>query len=901
MSYRGIEKTKQNLPIQARNIEPVSGWPICKKNKTPVELKCTVCGFIFKKSWDQLSHPGTKSHCDVCRNVAPLVSKFNNAHEDHQIINYRHAKELDKAINPTKTGITNYGCIVTLKHVACGHTCEINARTIKSIISPRTSSTGKRVLNCQHCNEKVKQQKLLDTIQKHKKSEQIKRAKVIWGKNIEAHGVEGGIYIKVPSFEGKYLPGNIPVAAILDENDTGRLKGKLDGVFSEAKLKKMLDSDERTMVITQDLIDMAPIFGATMLYICYQPPANNTNYLGSGVPKKFPKKQAIYYTYEKVTAYHSNWQTSNRIKETNFGRTGIKKEQMMIACVLAELFPINEHGVRVKWQQDSRSVFENNFELDIRSLNLLPHLHGIQCEYQGHQSHRECSNTKERDRIKKDNAQGFYLVIDKIDHMTILKALNKAEEVIRKSDFKHKSEFLKFLNPSPCIERIKNNFVDCIKSQAKKTTNEFKSLMMELGHKIISEQNYYLYLDNISYECASCGQIRNSSVKNILQTKPLYCFHCKSKQTTLKNQQKRCDRIRSTYEDFHLIEEPIPLIFLKQNRSYIQLTSAQRQKESNTNARGSISCAQCGAITSKKRYLGLLSKYKTFICTCCLNTGMPIDRNADNQIVMGSVGQNLDGLISVCSALNNINSFGDINDHISLSPATKQSKNKSRLNIRWVSKLGHEQTYTLYKWRKLLSNNSNCYCPECLINYKKQMSVDNHTKTLRIFHPDAEYIGDPSIKSLTEATCNKETKIGIFTIEHPPFFINSQKVKQILKTKKYGQYSVCLSCSEVHGWTPPSADKNIEQLEARLKLRAAKVATFLKDDTIDHVAIKVDSKTSLDKVTSDEKLSFYCHDKNHPPIVTSFNNYFSPYKKGYCPKCLERCGVKNYKELLIKL
>ena len=234
--------------------------------------------------------------------------------------------------------------MATVMHEVCQGVMYISLNDLKHIYRSTGSGDGSRQLICEDCLHNEKEQHKAAELRKHQNSPLIKKAKKIWGKDITIDAQHDGFILSVPSFEHLYEPDKIPVDAIMDPNITGRLKGKLERYISEAMLDKWLKQDEKLILQTLELQKKANSFGATFKHIAYRGVTNNTNFAGSGDFKELPRKAGVYYQYEKATKYLSNWQTRFRAVDTKFGRRGIKADQLLVACAIAELFPLNENG-----------------------------------------------------------------------------------------------------------------------------------------------------------------------------------------------------------------------------------------------------------------------------------------------------------------------------------------------------------------------------------------------------------------------------------------------------------------------------------------------------------------------------------------------------------------------------
>ena len=263
-----------------------------------------------------------------------------------------------------------------------------------------------------------------------------------------------------------------------------------------------------------------------------------------------------------------------------------------------------------------------------------------------------------------------------------------------------------------------------------------------------------------------------------------------------------------------------------------------------------------------------IRKFDGFLCFYCLNTGR-------NQFpegkTLGSYMQWEDSIVEIIKATG----MGDPKvwyKYVSSIPAKVDSEFfNTQITISLHCNKGHELCHTLRKWQTILLSKKrqkmDRYCDVCNpIKQGKGLSDQEHLDRLRQFHPEAEFL-DPEISALTRADCGEKSVVGNFEIMHPSFVVNIKKMKDRCKTKQFGEFSYCLCCSEEKKWAIPGGDKTIEQLTARLRIRAAYVATLLKDSSIDTVTISAEEKklSPCDIVKTSEPLLFHCHKSTHSP------------------------------------
>ena len=899
MGYIGREKKQESLPAKAQHFKPENGFPIEANNRERLKWECPTCSYVFYKSWDQMSSDNVDEHCGVCRYMKNRVSHFNQLDIPYEIVMYRYEPKYDREATPEKTWLPKLGAEVKIACKYCGNESIYDAEAIRNIPHESSSSNGTKLLQCEVCVEKEALAADEKHLQENQNSKQIERAYQIWGESISILATSTSFDVKVPSFAGVFPLGKVPIEAISDPKVTGRLKGPLKGSLSEKRLSELLDDDERLVATANELIERSKSFGATLLYVCYRA-AGGEDYKGSGCPEGLPKKSGVYYCYVKATKSLSNWQSFHRVVGTNFGRTEIKADQLMILCVLSELFPLNEYGEAVEWREDRRDVFDG-LELDISTTNLLPEMSGIQCEYQGHQNHRECKETMRRDEQKRNLAQGLYIEIPRINHMNAKKALAAVTKVIDDASHEEKNKFVELMNDDPSVDKISEYYNECLPERSMAATKKLKKNIAELGHMLLDEQAYYIGTVRCRYQCGNCGTPQSSYVNYLANSMSRNCRNCFGDLAKDSAQSSRTTSIRQGYADPELIEKPLQLIDLRKDLGGVRMTTAQRKKEEETHSRSRVECAECGVFLGAKHYVESVNRNGTFICPCCINTGELIDEQASNPVIIGSLCQNIEALIKVFQYLNALKPFEDIRKSLSLTARHKNTLTPSGLALSWKSDKGHLQTFPVSKWVGLIApNEMDCYCEKCRQENQSLQRLNTHDIQLREFHPKANYLFAPKKGTLTEASCNELTKVGKFTIKHPNFFANPTKVNNEQKSKGSGEYSPCMCCAEEHGWNIPGSDKTLEQLTARFQIRAANVATFLGTVDINSVKISVVAKSASlkDVITGKDFLSFQCQNKNHKPTVSNYGNFFNLKRNGYCKDCLKAAGVRYYRDLL---
>jgi hypothetical protein len=887
---KGIPKIKANLPTKSQKIEPVDGFPIFKTNKETFQARCTECKFEFPTNWDHLTNLSVENNCSVCRHSKPVVLKFNSLGSDYRITSFRHDPRLDQSVNPKITGIPLHGAMAIITHEPCGSQLELALNSVKNIYRPSQSVNGVNLLACKHCDTISEQQNKVAELARLHNSPLIEKAKKVWGNGIKIEAQSDGFLLDVPSFEPLFEPNRIPIKAIVNQTITGRLKGKIKGHITEAMLGKWLEQDESLIDQTKQLQQESEVFGATLIYVAYRPPKDNPDFTGSGFFKELPKKEGIYFRYQKATKHFSNWQTRFRAKDTNFGLTGIKSDQLLIACAIAELFPMNEDGIAVEWAEDSRTIFENNKELDIGSINLLPHLGGIQIEYQGHQAHREDPDTMARDEKKRLEAKSkkhFFMQIDRVNHLSPEKALIVMENAIQKYSGNEKNEFIKYKNLTPNVENIRQDYIDRLPEQAQKTTNKLFAYCEKYQHKLITQKKLFLSSDVIDYRCGNCRSKKTSVVKTFIETETHYCQECKGDAITQANKLTREVTLKS-----------------KLGKLWNDLSDDMQHQLINNPIKAHIICPLCNLKNSCKDSIEGISeqfiKFSGFLCCHCLNTG---EKKFPEGKSLNDYTQWESSVVKIIETTG----WGEPKnwyEYVSSAPSDRLCYTETEITVTLTCNKGHEHCHSTAKWRSTLNskkrNDLPSYCDICNpIKKGKGLADEEHLKRARKFHPNAEFTEELT-SSFTQAICGEKTVIGAFTIEHPKINFNIKKQKWICKNKKQGEFSACLCCSVEKKWVLPGGGKTLEALSARLKMRAAFIATQLHDTSISQVSIITPNKKPTDEVLGSEHLLFQCHISEHPPTLSNHGNFFNASRLGYCKICLSKLHVEKFNELTKK-
>lgn len=709
-------------------------------------------------------------------------------------------------------------------------------------------------------------------------------ASAVWGSEAKVIKDGDNLWITVGGIIQRNELGCTPVEAILPPNVQGRLKGALDESVSARRLGQLIRRDEKTITTTKELIEEARQFGSEILHISYEQQNKSDRY-------------EVKYQLKKPTGLLSNWQSASRVRETNFGRTGIKADQLMILCAFEELFPKNEVNKPVIWREDVRTIFKNNKELDMHSINLLPELGGIQVEYQGHQSHRdEESRTWELDREKAAEAEKkghFFMQIPVVNHMSPEKALTAAKKGIEDFDREEKKFFLQYLNPNPKVDSIRAQFLLRLPERAQQVTNRLEEYCESKGHKLLTEKTQFLMTDEISYACGSCGELNQTKVKTMLETDTEYCKHCKGIPVSAKNQEEREKKYKG---ELGAIWDRLPdrvqkHVIEKSPKDLIVCNLCEEGSSYSSNG-------------SHDSVIEQLKLHDGFLCHHCLNTGK---KQYSNEKKLSDFYQWKPSIITVMETTG----WGDQDEWYKYidTIGSNSVKTDTYITLNLTCPNGHKNSYSLKQWAKnrltsVKRQESGNYCEECQKTPTgKQLYDREHLERLQTYHPNASFLSENNSEKTILSTCGETSRIGQFTIQHPHFNLNKNKLNTKLKEgKTYGQHSFCICCSEENRWPIPGSDKTMEMLIQRFKMRVSHVASLMNDDNIDAARIvRLDKTLPCDSnalIPGSEKLLFYCHRKEHTPKPITQGNFFNLNKAGYCPECLNELGCKQYVQLL---
>ncbi|WP_086480952.1 hypothetical protein [Oceanospirillum sanctuarii] len=849
------------------------------KCKEKFNITCTVCNFEFSNSLDNMRN--TNNYCKVCSYAKTITEKFNYHSKDHNIINYEYSESLNPELTGKK-GKPRHGAVATIVHKTCGTEIKHELHLLKSIFTESHVGNGMRLLRCDFCSGIEELNKIELEITRLKKSNLIESAKEIWGDKTKIKATNGGYIVSTPSLEGIYPNNEIPVQSIMPKNVKGRIKGQLEEEFiSEKMLSKLINEDKTLIHKTEKLIEEARLYGAEIKNIAYIPPKNNRLYQGSSQKTKY-RKQGEYYTISTASGNTSSLKTPFRLRETLFGRKEIRRSQTLLLCILKELFPYNEDGDPVIWEENNRKILENNWEIDIRGSNLIKENNGLMFEYQGHQSHLECIKTITRDKKKIEISKklGYILiVINRFKKECVTAATEATLRAIKKHEMHHKISPL--INKKIQIENIDRDYKSSIERKIREVYDAAKNIEKRYKHKILSEKKSFIKNEVLQYKCGNCGSNNSIEAKHFITKNTVYCPNCQHQ----KNSEYACNRRAEEYKSqlkniWNEIDENIKSQIIEKPKS------------------STIKCPQCDKEVKFTGDKNALSKwilhFSKFLCPYCLNKGKIIFTNEAGlkQCIKAE---------KKCKKIMSELSFGDPEkwyNHIEFD----NEKNEVILTIECNN--GHISKHPPRKWTQILNSKKrniiDSYCSHCHeISHGSSYDDGVHLERLKKFHPSAYFIHERR-NGFFRASCGEHSKIGEFDFEHPEFHIDPHILGHRFRKYSRGETSFCYMCSLEFSWQLPGGKKTMSSINLRLKHRAAFIADMLGEHSIENASLRKTKNLYEEDVTSSETIIFQCHDVNHPTIKTTFNNLFNRHKPGYCKICLAKVFVSRFSDLTNK-
>ena len=888
---------------------PRDGYPITQKNKEKIIWVCQCCNSPFSCSFDNLTNIPDPYYpperCPICRLAQRLCARFVQSHHaaNWEILSH----EEDGTNEPDAKGREP---IYLLRHLACGKSKRIKHSSIKALLAPSQSVTGTSLLDCEFCAAKAAEyeaeQLKLESGRIAAELEALSRE--VWGQraSVRPSSENGQFHITVNVVEGERLDRIAYTNVIMP---MGRLKGPLNDVMSEDKLRSLIKNDLRTKEMVAEVAKDASNFGAVLKYVAYQG-RESPLYKGSGNFDGLPAKSEVYFCYTKATRHLSNWQSYHRLKETNYTLTTQKRSQLLTLVVLKHMFPADASGEVFEWRQDVRGLMDAfdqaliGREIDIVSEPiLLPNGRYTQiwAEYQGIQTHNDCEKTKKIDRLKKEAcsaARQPLLVVSKMKALDAKQAILVCNKALADWGANHPdlADQLRPLYRSPNIADVGNDFRNADLIQTQELTRRVHDVMACNGRSLVNCQEGRLFLqtDMIKFICHRCRKESETSVKNMLSLESRRtdgCEKCRGITTQVRAATAREEK----YQQFLS-----PELRARIHPDVLKQLSQGTMKEN-------ICCPRCDNVTEiPSTFTSVIERFETesgFICGYCLARIEPNTLRISpgdfisEQNVLTSARQwqgpirEIIKLVGWCEP-----------DHwyqfVRLDTASTKN---SKLLLEFTCEYGHVQIDSLKGWRlradSIEIGHHRSACRVCSpetqtrAEFKAQVSLDGRIERLRAIHPQLMMIS-ASNNELT-VNCGQISQIGRFQIPHPDFLVYETKIHNYLEQHtKHGRCR-CPICAVAQGLKLPDTQKNLTILDARLKLRAAWVADFLGHSSIDSARAyaSTDVPTSV-KIKSGEKIYFQCHNPEHKPVSTGAGNFFNPKRLGYCPKCMKDVKAK---------
>tara|TARA_R110001599_G_scaffold353812_1_gene598654 strand:+ start:14779 stop:17436 length:2658 start_codon:yes stop_codon:yes gene_type:complete len=871
-----------SLSPSAQKFVSSSGWEMGIENKEKVFCICNTCGFEAHKSWDMLSNKSVTEHCISCKNALLMVDKFNLSYLGlANITCYKWHGLLDKV----PKGVTPHDIRYTLNICDKHASISLLHSQVKSLVSKYCKNISS-LLKCQLCENEIEHKQLQCIVKKGPPHKLVTDAIKVWG-NLVSISVVGldEYHVKVKDSSSFYPDGAVPIKDLLN-HPKGRLKGALDHTLNINALSKMINADLNLVNQIEELNDTAPKFGAQMYYVCYVP-ANDGMQAGFAVPEDNNKtKSGVYFRYKKSTKYFSNWQSYHRVKDTNFGRTGIKSEQSWVGAALAELFPKNEQGQITIWIEDNRTLLKTGYEIDISSPNLFAKLGGLQVEYDGHQSHVECKLTKERDDTKHTDAPGVFLRINKISHLNAKKAVDAILDALSKSKNIHSREFLSIVNLTPNLANVRQDYIERNLDISMSFTNSVLKKAAGLDIFIKTQSKYFLPQDPFDYLCANCKSLVKLTAKRFIDDGTDHCSKCKGSQITKTNIKGRVERYE---KDLGVLWSQLP--------HSVQLGLTTK------GLKNSIRCPQCEENipffdTFDKR-VNFIRDNNGFICVLCHNTGVPIVSDLAVAQIIWDKQEKIKQIVS--------KSHSGHQSWFEYVTVEQNNLGRSEILINITCPEGHQSKNSLRQWgEKLASSRRNehgVFCDTCFDRLISDASDNLHLSRIKQFHPSAYAIDKSETDTFISIHCGQSSRISTFKVQHPQIWVNKKKLKDVYDAKSYGEHSYCIVCAELYDWQIPGGRNNGITLELRVKTRLAIYASVMrKECDLDSVKVlEVSGEKLIGEVPSGKKVRFECEYNNVLYIrEESQSNFFNKSKFGFFPELMKLAKAKRFRDILAK-
>ncbi|MDP2487490.1 hypothetical protein [Pseudoalteromonas marina] len=437
--------------------------------------------------------------------------------------------------------------------------------------------------------------------------------------------------------------------------------------------------------------------------------------------------------------------------------------------------------------------------------------------------------------------------------------------------------------------RIKKEVILVKQYAYRQYRHEFLQVLIDNGSKLVSPTKDDLLspIDEVTIQM-TCGHFNINTMGYFKQRNGLKgCRECITKDNIARQQSERENDIKERLGNI-----------------WNKLEKSVQKQIVDTTLKGKIACPHCRIKVTIGHSIAELSdfliKNKGFYCIHCHNSGLPITQDP---YLAGTVYQWKTKIKTVIAKTQ----WGDSEKWYTYTSVLEKEDFKTNAQGRIVVSLtcpkGHFQSKTLSEWRMTFNSvkrmDKGQYCEECYaMPLGNTYDENDHLTRMHVFHPNASSHKISSSKGLIPFQCNEVTTIGRFTISHPVYYESLNALSQKVKQKDPETYAYCLCCAVTKNKTTPGGKKHIEQLLSRFKLRAAFIADKQEAASINSICIKKqEGLGTTGEIASSDKIIAQCHNAEHPQIVTTPNNLFSPHKKGYCTLCLKDLGVKTFSDL----
>tara|TARA_B100000749_G_C18445014_1_gene473864 strand:- start:2482 stop:3552 length:1071 start_codon:yes stop_codon:yes gene_type:complete len=320
-----------------------------------------------------------------------------------------------------------------------------------------------------------------------------------------------------------------------------------------------------------------------------------------------------------------------------------------------------------------------------------------------------------------------------------------------------------------------------------------------------------------------------------------------------------------------------------------------------------VMCPKCGfaSLTNTPRAVVAerLQSDGGFLCHYCLNTGSPL---TEDPYIAGTLYEHkksilhllIDRGLAKIAAKNMPKSEQEIiaNWPELISLAVNEKGN--HIIIMTLTINGKSHALTIRQWRTRLDSKTRQQSEQFDLSEASSLGIkqQEHQNRLRQIHPQATFSRLLGAKETSTACCNEVTRIGDFSLPHPPFTLDTAKIKRRIETNS----QFCVACAREKGLKSPSGQKSLSEANVLWSINAALVARALGDKDISHARVErhqtnIDDSATIN--TSQERLRFQCHNPSHPSIESTFSNGLNTNKRGYCKICLSEAGIKNVGQL----